>query len=34
MDIKDALLQWFINFFFFKKKTSGSGIRNENISDQ
>ena len=26
------LLQWFINFLI--KKTSGSGIKNENMSDQ
>ena len=30
MYIKEVLLQWFITFF--DKKTSGSGIKNENIS--
>ena len=29
---KEVLLQWFINFFI--KKTSGSGIKNENISNK
>ena len=32
MDINVDLLQWFINFF--EKKTSGSIIKNENMSDQ
>ena len=32
MDINVDLLQWFINFF--EKTTSGSGIKNENMSDQ
>ena len=32
MDIYTDLLQWFINFFI--KKTSGSGIKNENMSVQ
>ena len=32
MDIKEVLLQWFINFSI--KETSGSGIKNENMSDQ
>ena len=32
MDIKVDLLQWSINFLI--KKTSGSGIKNENMSDQ
>ena len=32
MDIKEFLLQWFINFF--GKKTSGSGFKNENISNK
>ena len=32
MDIKEVLLQWFINFLI--KKTSGSGIKNENISNK
>ena len=31
MDIKEVMLQWFINF---DKKTSGSGIKNENISNK
>ena len=31
MDIKEVLLQWFITFF--DKKASGSGIKNENISN-
>ena len=32
MDINVDLLQWFINFF--EKTTSGSIIKNENMSDQ
>ena len=32
MDIKEVLLQWFINFLI--KKNSGSGIKDENMSDQ
>ena len=32
MDIKEVLLQWFITFF--DKITSGSGIKNENISNK
>ena len=32
MDINVDLLQWFINFF--EKTTFGSGIKNENMSDQ
>ena len=32
MDINVYLLQWFINFLM--KKTSGSGIRNNNISNK
>ena len=32
MDINMDLLQWFINFF--EKTTFGSGIKNENMSDQ
>ena len=32
MDIKEVLLQWFINFLI--KKTSGSGIKNENICNK
>ena len=32
MDIKEVLLQWFINFLI--EKTSGSGIKNENISNK
>ena len=32
MDIKEVLLQWFINSL--TKKTSGSGIKNENISNK
>ena len=32
MDINVDLLQWFINFF--EETTSGSGIKNENMSDQ
>ena len=32
MDINVDLLQWFINFLI--KKTSGSGIKNENISNK
>ena len=32
MDINVDLLQWFINFF--EKTTSGSVIKNENMSDQ
>ena len=28
------LLQWSIIFFFFHKKTSGSGIKNDNISNK
>ena len=32
MDIKRVLLQWII--IFFNKKTSGSGIKNENISNK
>ena len=31
MDIKDVLLQWSINFLI---KTTGSDIKNENMSDQ
>ena len=31
MDIKEVMLQWFINF---DKKTSSSGIKNENISNK
>ena len=31
-DIKEVLLQWFINFLI--KKSSGSGIKNENISNK
>ena len=32
MDIKEVLLQWFINFLI--KKNSDSGIKDENMSDQ
>ena len=32
MDIKQVLLQWFINFLI--KETSGSGIKNEIISNK
>ena len=32
MDIKDVLLQWFINSLI--KKASRSGIKNENISNK
>ena len=32
MDINVYLLQWFINFLM--KKTSGSGIKNNNISNK
>ena len=32
MDIKEVLFQWFINSL--TKKTSGSGIKNENISNK
>ena len=32
MDIKKVLLQWLINFLI--KKTPGSGITNENISNK
>ena len=32
LDINVYLLQWFINFLM--KKTSGSGIRNNNISNK
>ena len=32
MDIKKVLLQWFTNFFI--KKTSGSGIKHENMTNQ
>ena len=32
MDINVDLLQWFI--IFLRKKTSGSGIKNENMSEQ
>ena len=32
MDINVVLFQWFINFLI--KKTSGSGIKNENISNK
>ena len=32
MDIKEVWLQWFITFF--DKITSGSGIKNENISNK
>ena len=31
MDIKGVLLQWFITFL--RKKASGSGIKNEDMSD-
>ena len=31
MDINVDLLQWFIIFLIKKKKTSGSGFKNENI---
>ena len=33
MDIKEVLLQWFVNFLI-KKTTSGSGIKNENFSNK
>ena len=32
MDVKGVLLQWFIHFLI--KKTSGSGIKNDNISNK
>ena len=32
MDNKEVLLQWFI--IFFNKRTSCSGIKNENISNK
>ena len=32
MDINPDFLQWFIHFLI--KKTSGSGIKNDNMSDQ
>ena len=32
MDIKEIVLQWFINFLL--RKISGSGIKNENISNK